>query len=141
MNGEASYLAESQHLPPASSPTIPVTSLLPVPNPREAINTAAQDPLGTVAAPFNSAANSTEAHSSTAIPATPTSPISGNEGSESTRNRTHHAPKQRKSNRHRSRFVKWVRKRFRKQGPWTPVSFRDKTAGENAIKRAENQGF
>lgn len=142
VNGEASHLAESLHLPPPSPPAITATSLSPVPNPREAIITTAEDPRDTIPAPFNYVDNSTAAHhSSTATPATPTSPISGSVRSEGARTRNHHASKQRKSNRHRSSFVKWVRKRFRKQGPWTPACFHDKTAGENAIKRAEDQGL
>lgn len=137
VNGEVSHLAESLHLPPTSPPAITTTNLLPVPNARKAVITAAEDRRNTIPAPFNYVATSTVAHhSSTATPVTPTSPISS---SEAARTRTRHAPKQRKRNRHRSSFVKWVMKRFRMHGPWTPERLHDRTAGENAIKRAENR--
>lgn len=138
LKDETSHLAQSLQLPPASPPVITVTSLSPVYNPREVI--AAGDPHDKIPAPLNSVANSVATHSSTGAPFTPTSPISKGVDSEAARTRTHHAPKQRKRDHHRIRFVKWMRKRFRKQGPWTPGCFHDKTAGENAIKRAENHG-
>lgn len=135
---EASHLAQSQHLPPASPPAITVTYLSPVSNPTA---TAAEDPRHTIPAPFNSVANSAATHHATGTPFTPTSPISGSLRSVAARTRTRHAPKQRKLDRHRISFVKRMWKRFRRQGPWTPACFHDKTAGENAIKRAEKHGF
>lgn len=54
--------------------------------------------------------------------------------------RTGH-PNPSKTDHHRRRFVRWVKKKFRRQLPWSADSLHNETEAERALKRADSQGL